>query len=108
MTVNKFEKKYSAMGGIAKLTELRSLLFSRKYIATHFKVSQERVGQWMLEFFGSYYDYTDERAEAVIQGMLDFAKNNYYEEFRRAFRNSPYYKRAIEEIKKQKIYADIK
>ena len=53
MTVKDFEKKYGKLGGIAKLTELRALLFSQDYIAEHFKVSKQRVKQWMLEFFGS-------------------------------------------------------
>lgn len=104
MNVENFNSKYGEKGGIKKFTELRSLFFSTKYIAEHFGVSKERVKQWMLEFFGSVYDVRDEIDEAIKNGMIEFAKNNNYKEFRRAFRNTPYYKEVLEELKKKKIY----
>jgi hypothetical protein len=108
MNVKDFETKYKDKGGMLKLTEMRSLAFSAGYIAEHFNVTTERVKQWMLEFFGSVYDVKDEQAEATKKGMIEFAKNNEISEFRRAFRRTPYYKEVLSELKKKKVYVNIK
>jgi len=107
MNIEKFEKKYGKYGGMTKLAELRTLLFSQDYIAGVFKVTKERIRQWMLLFFGSVYDPREDRREAIKTGMIDFAKHNTQEEFCRAFKKSPYYKDVLLELEKQKIYVNI-
>jgi len=107
MNVKDFENKYREKGGIKKLTEMHSLSFSAGYIAKHFCVSKERVRQWRLEFFGSIYDDRDAKREAIKTGMIEFAKNNEFTEFRMAFRRSPYYKKVLKELNKRKIYGTI-
>lgn len=104
MTIQEFEEKYNQYGGMARLTELRSLLFSQDYIADIFKVSKERVRQWMKIFFGGDYDPREDRRESIKSGMIDFAKHNNILEFHKAFRKSPYYQEVIQELGKQKIY----
>ena len=88
MIVKDFETRYGRFGGMKKLTEMRSLYYTKKYIADHFEVSQERVRQWMLIFFGVPYEPQPERREAVCANMVEFAQNNSFEDFRRAFRGS--------------------
>ena len=104
MLIKQFQKKYGDRGGMTKLTELRSLYYSQQYIAGYFGVTRERIRQWMLEFFGSPYDPRPDRVEAIIANMVEFAKNNSMEDFTRAFINSEYYDKALEVIKKEKIY----
>lgn len=104
MNVNNFQEKYGAKGGIAKLTEFRSMLYSLDYTAQHFGVSKARVRLWLLEFFGTVYDPRRERKETIILNMIDFAKNNPIEEFEFAFRGTEYYKETLERCKEQKIY----
>lgn len=108
MTIYDFEKKYSQYGGLARLTELRALLFSQEYIADEFKVSKERVRQWMKIFFGGDYDPREDRRESIKTGMIDFAKHNRIEEFDKAFKKSPYYKEVLLDLEKQKIYVNTK
>lgn len=104
MTIEKFQNIYIKKGGIAKLTELRSLFYTQKYIAKHFRVSGERVRQWMLEFFGSKYDPRPDRKEAIILNMIDFARHNNKKDFDFAFRGTEYYREVLEKCKEQKIY----
>ncbi len=104
MNVKEFESKYQDRGGIEKLTELRSLFFAQKYIAKHFGVSPERVGQWTLELFGTRYDPRPERKEAIIASMLDFAMHNPKEDFDFAFKGTQYYKEVLEDLETRKIY----
>jgi hypothetical protein len=100
----KFEKKYREKGGINKLTELRSLLFSHDYIANHFGVSRARVSDWMKLFFGKDYDPREDRKEAIISSMIEFAKNNSFPLFRYSYRGTPYYKEVLEKCYELKIY----
>ena len=104
MTLEAFEKKYQEKGGIQKLSELRSLFFSQKYIAEHFGVSNERVRQWMLQFFGHDYDPREERRESIIVGMVEFALHNEIAKFRFAFQGTQYYKEALSICRQRKIY----
>lgn len=104
MTVKEFEDKYKEKGGMQKLTELRSLFYNQKYIATHFGVSRERVRQWMVEFFGSAYDPRMDRKEMIINSMVEFAHNNPKKDFDAAFRGTEYYKEALEKCNKENLY----
>lgn len=106
MNVTQFEEKYKEKGGVNRLTEMRALMFTQKYIAKHFDVSIERVRQWMIEFFGSVYDPRPDRRTIIIQNMVDFRKNNPQEEFDLAFKKTQYYKEAIEKSNKE-IYDTI-
>lgn len=104
MLIIDFQLKYRDKGGVAKLTELRSLFYSQNYIAKHFGVTSKRVKQWMVEFFGNTYDPRSDREEAIISNMVEFARNNSRKDFNKAFVNSSYYQRALQEISKEKIY----
>lgn len=107
MTVQKFEEKYGDKGGINKLTELRSLLFTQKYIANHFGVTKERARQWILEFFGEPYNPIADRRDAIMLNMVDFAKNNTKRQFDLAFRGTQYYREVLSICIEQKIYDTI-
>lgn len=63
MNVREFNKKYREKGGISKLIEMQSMLIPQKTIAKHFGVSQERIRQWTVEFFGYKYDPRQQRRE---------------------------------------------
>lgn len=104
MTVKEFELKYRNKGGIAKLTELRSFFYSHTYIATHFGVGRNLIRVWMKELFGTTYDPRPDRAETIISNMVSFARNNNKDDFRRAFRSTTYYIKALEECVNQGIY----
>jgi hypothetical protein len=104
MTLKDFENKYAIKGGMQKLTELRSLYFTNRYIAYHFGVSQQSVVNWMLQFFGSRYDPREDRKEAIIANMVEFAKNNPLIDFKYAFKGTEWYKEALERINKLKLY----
>ena len=109
MKIEKFNKLYSNEGGITKLTELRALCYTQKYIANHFGVSLTTVNEWMVKFFGERYDPRQDRKEAIIANMLDFARANPREKFNFAFNNmkSEYYKEALGLCIEQGIYDNV-
>ena len=61
MNKEQFDKKYISCGGIKKLAEMREKLETINLIATVFRVSGERVRQWMEELFGEHYDPRKDR-----------------------------------------------
>ncbi len=99
MNIKSFEEKYKEKGGLKKLAELRSLFTPQKTIARHFGVSQERVRQWMLQFFGTSYDPREDRRKVAMESMIEFYHQNSMEEFRSAFRGTAYYKDVLKIIK---------
>ena len=101
MLITKFQNKYQDKGGIAKLTEMRALFYKQDFIAKHFGVSRPRVRQWMLDFFLSVYDPRSDRETVVIENMVEFANNNGLEDFKKAFRKSDYYDKALQIINKE-------
>ncbi len=115
MNVREFDEKYKKFGGIKTLTKMRGTLATQEAIAIAYRVSKERVRQWMLEFFGDVYDPRPERKESIIQSMIDFAKMNPYEDFKYAYlpKDSSdkellhYYEETLKRCKEEKIY-DIK
>lgn len=56
MNTIEFELKYKDKGGIKKLLFMIDGLETQRCIAKHFKVSGERVRQWMKEMFNIQYD----------------------------------------------------
>ena len=104
MNTKTFEKKYGNKGGISKLTELRSFFLSQKYIANVFGVSQQRVKQWMKIFFGQEYDPREDRRDAIMASMIEFASHNSFPDFRFAYRGTQYYEEILKECIKLKIY----
>lgn len=104
MDAPKFKEKYKDKGGMNKLTELRSLFFGQKYIAKHFGVSQESVRNWMLGFFGRDYDPREDRKDAIILSMIEFARHNSITDFDFAYKGTQYYKEVLEKCNKLKIY----
>lgn len=104
MNTSKFESKYKEKGGLQKLTELRSLFFSQKYIANHFGVTFARVRQWMIIFFGREYDPREDRREAIVSSMVEFARHNGYPDFKFVYKGTPYYKEVLDLCRAQNIY----
>ena len=102
MNIKDFESKYVEKGGIKKLAEFRSLFFGLDYIAKHYGVSKERVRQWMKYFFGSVYDPREDRKDAIVASMIDFANNHTPEEFRFAFKGTVYYDEAMKLLNNEK------
>jgi len=80
MNLKQFEKKYSKVGGMNKLIEMRALLMPLKNIAETFGVSRERVRQWMLEFFGEKYDPRPDRRkrkqEILESGIVELKEQD--------------------------------
>ena len=107
MIVKDFERRYGEKGGMEKLTEMRAMLYSSKQIASYFGVSRSAVNKWMIKFFGRDYEPSPELESAIIDNMIEFAKNNDFRQFRRAFRKTKQYKQALELCYKRNIY-DIK
>lgn len=70
-TPQEFDAKYGDRGGFIVLKEFKDNLASLKEIALHFKVSRERVRQWMVELFGEEYDPREARRNKVVQQMVD-------------------------------------
>ena len=104
MNSNKFEIKYGDKGGMGRLIQMKNNLSPQKEIAEHFGVTQERVRQWIWEFFGIKYDPRLDRRRIVLREMLNYAINNSFEEFSNKYKGKKYYHSALLEIKKQKIY----
>ena len=105
MIVKRFNNKYkNKVNGIMALTEMRALMYPIEHISSYFGVSRQAVKQWMVKFFGQKYDPRPERREAVMKGMIDFAKINSKEDFKESYRGTEYYKRALEETIVQGIY----
>mgnify|MGYP000907637425 CR=1 FL=1 len=104
--IEEFNKNYKDSGGLMKLIEMRALLYSQEYIATHFGVTKERVRQWMWLFFGEKYDPRVQRKNIVIKAMVDFARTHPIKDFYAAFRGKErsYYQAALQECYKKKIY----
>jgi len=107
MNSKKFETKYGDKGGLGRLIQMKNNLSPQKEIAEHFGVTQERVRQWIWEFFGVKYDPRYERRKTVLREMLNYAINHSFEEFCEEHKDKKYYHSALLEIKKQKIY-DVK
>ncbi len=108
MNVVDFNSKYKEKGGMDELSKLRSLLFTRKYIASHFGVTNDRVRQWMIIFFGSDgYDSRPERKEAIMESMVDFARSNNVLDFKLAFRGNEYFKETLSKCKELGIYDNV-
>lgn len=104
MDVQEFESKYKPKGGLTKLTELRSMHFSNKYIAHHFGVSDNRVRSWMRYFFKDEYNHIQSLRDEVINNMMQFAHNHSKTEFDFAFKHTKYYKEALQRCYNEKIY----
>lgn len=104
LSVKTFEERYKQLGGLKKLTELRALHCRRSYISNHFKVSQGTVRMWMRKFFGDTNDLKDERHEAIIESMYQFATNNGKEEVILAFGGTKHYPALNKLIKERKLY----
>lgn len=98
MNTDSFERKYGHYGGIKQLAKMRNSFFPLKTIALHFKVSQERVRQWMLEIFGSSYDPRPDRRNEAIKKMVKFYFNHSKEEFDKKFKGTAYYQEALKTI----------
>ena len=100
-----FEEKYKDKGGIAKLSEMRATLWSQNDMAAHFGVSKTRLNQWLKQFFGENYDKRNERKEAIIASMFDFADNNSREHFELAFKDkTTYYKTVLFKLMSEQKY----
>lgn len=99
MNIDKFEKKYGHYGGIKQLVRMRNSFVPQHTIAVHFRVSQERVRQWMIEIFGSAYDPRPSRRKEKIRSMVKFYFNHSPVEFRKKFGNTAFYKEALKIIK---------
>lgn len=99
MNIETFEKKYGHYGGIKQLVRMRNSFMPQKKIALHFKVSQERVRQWMLEMFGSAYDPRPDRRKIAIRKMTMFYYNNGSVQFHKKYSNTAFYKQALKVIK---------
>ncbi len=108
MIAAEFNEKYKSKGGMTKLATLRSMGFSRNYIAKEFGVTGPTVSEWMASMWMDDYDPNFDRKEFVIRTMVEFAAKHPIREFRKAFRikNSPYYKEALEECYKSEIYEE--
>ncbi len=104
MNVQEFNKKYKSKGGIEELTRLRSMLYTKSYIGSHFGVTPDRVRQWTVQFFGSAYDPRPDRKEAIIHNMIEFARHNTRVDFKFAFRSSEYYKETLVQCEKEEIW----
>lgn len=104
MKVEQFEIKYGNKGGFAKLINLRTLCYSRNYIAQYFGVSNDAVRQWGWMFFEmpelDGYEKEFDR-EKVITEMLIFAGSHELKDFRFAFKGNPVYKEVLERVKKE-------
>lgn len=98
MNIDKFEKKYQLYGGIKQLIKMRNSLSSQSEIAKHFRVSKERVRQWMVEMFNSNYDPRQERREKKIKEMVNFYFNNSPEDFKRRYKYTAFYRLALKRI----------
>lgn len=106
MTSEEFNEKYKDKGGIAKLNELRALMFTHKYIGDHFGVSKERAKQWIVHLFGESYDPRVIRRERIIDSMIDFANLHSESELIEAFcfANNEWVLQAIAEAHQRGIY----
>lgn len=69
MTIKEFDKKYKEQGGIKQLSMMKDNFETLKKISECFKVSKERVRQWMIIFFGEKYDPRYERRENKIKAI---------------------------------------
>lgn len=100
-----FNEKYGRKGGVAKLTEFRALMVTQEEIAKHYKVSKERVSQWIEKFFGDRHDPRAPRRNAIVDCMIEFAKLNGEDEFNEAYKGHEYYPLAHERALREGIYA---
>lgn len=100
MNIKDFDKKYKDKGGSQMLNRMRADLLPQKVISHHFKVSQERVRQWMMEMYKEKYDPRLERKEIALQKMVKFYENTSLYQFKKAFRGTAYYREALKLIEK--------
>lgn len=106
MNVKGFEKKYGDKGGMKRLTELRSLMYTQSYIAKEFGVSREAVRLWFVKFFGKEYDAREDRKNAIVENMVDFARHNVFHDFKSSFHQGEYYKQALDRCYQLEIYIE--
>lgn len=99
VSINEFNQKYNSKGGIKTLTNFRENYDTLLTISKHFKVSKERVRQWMKEMFKGY-DPRTERREAKIKTIIDLIKRLGEKEVRKMGFNKQYFKIAIKRLKK--------
>lgn len=104
MKIQRFETEYGDKGGIRKLTEMRAMMYKLTAIGSHFGVGRDTVSNWTKRFFGDKHDARFDRKAAVMNSMIDFAKNNPYRDFIFAYEGTEYYNEVLQKCKEQKIY----
>jgi len=102
MTIKRFNEKYKDSGGIKQLSDMRDNFNTLKQISEQFKVSKERVRQWMVIFFEEKYDPRYERRKNKINAIRKLIENHGIEKTQALYPgiNKSYLQAAINESSK--------
>lgn len=100
ITRNKFNERYASKGGIGVLESMIAGCRRRRDISEYFGVSEDRVRQWCDDMGLERPNY---HKCMTIKEMLEVSKESGMDEVERRFKDSVWYEKGLEAIKKKHV-----